>query len=77
MIGALAGGLTGGLGLGETVKAFTDGLGGNATVAVSYALLRSICRGADKDGASRCNGGSVCQTNWKKEDSRKKHCQKC
>nr|WGD70128.1 hypothetical protein P5630_10725 [Bacillus subtilis] len=52
------GGLTGGLGLGETVKAFTDGLGGNATVAVSYAMLGAFCR-FDENGSSGRNGGSL------------------
>ncbi len=43
-------GLTNGLGLGETVKAFTDGLGGNATVAVSYALLGAFAAALTKTG---------------------------
>ena len=39
IIGALAGGLVGGLGTEGTLKAFNSGLGGGATVALSYALL--------------------------------------
>ncbi|OEH93995.1 Na+/H+ antiporter family protein [Bacillus solimangrovi] len=38
VIGAIAGGLTGGLAISETIKVFTEGLGG-AEVALSYALL--------------------------------------
>ena len=43
IVGALVGGLTGGLGIDATLKAFNGGLGGGATVALSYALL-----GADR-----------------------------
>lgn len=38
-IGALAGGLVGGLGFEHTISTFNDGLGGGASVALSYALL--------------------------------------
>ncbi len=38
-IGAIAAGLAGGLGIAETITAFTDGLGGGAGIALSYALL--------------------------------------
>ncbi|MEC3606206.1 Na+/H+ antiporter family protein [Bacillus glycinifermentans] len=50
VLGALAGGLTGGLSLGETVSVFTDGLGGNATIAVSYALLGAFAAALTKTG---------------------------
>ncbi len=39
LIGALVGGLTGGLGLQATIDAFNSGIGGGASVALSYALL--------------------------------------
>ena len=42
IVGALVGGLTGGLGIDATLKAFNSGLGGGATVALSYALLSVI-----------------------------------
>lgn len=38
-IGALIGGLLGGLDIEQTVTVFSEGLGGSATVALSYALL--------------------------------------
>lgn len=38
-VGALIGGLLGGLDLQQTIDAFSGGLGGGATVALSYALL--------------------------------------
>ncbi|OEC59063.1 Na+/H+ antiporter family protein [Pseudomonas sp. ENNP23] len=39
ILGALAGGLLGGLGVDGTLEAFNKGLGGGATVALSYAML--------------------------------------
>ena len=39
LIGALAGGITGGLGVQATIDAFNAGIGGGASVALSYALL--------------------------------------
>ena len=39
LIGALVGGLTGGLGIQATIDAFNSGIGGGASVALSYALL--------------------------------------
>jgi putative amino acid transporter len=39
IIGAIAGGLTGGMTFDEIVKVFTEGLGNNASVALSYGLL--------------------------------------
>ncbi|AZA13340.1 Na+/H+ antiporter family protein [Corynebacterium choanae] len=39
LVGAVIGGLLGGLGLTGTMVAFQEGLGGGATIALSYALL--------------------------------------
>ena len=39
IVGAIFGGLTGGLSLETTIDVFTNGLGGSAEVALSYALL--------------------------------------
>ncbi|MCP8969533.1 Na+/H+ antiporter family protein [Ectobacillus ponti] len=39
VIGSLVGGLVGGLGLTNTINVFTEGLGSNASIALSYALL--------------------------------------
>ncbi|THE10124.1 Na+/H+ antiporter family protein [Bacillus timonensis] len=49
-VGAIVGGLTGGLDLASTVSTFTDGLGGNATVALSYALLGSFAVAISRTG---------------------------
>ncbi len=50
IIGAIAGGLTGGLGLNETIEAFNKGLGGGATIALSYAMLGTFAVAISKSG---------------------------
>ena len=48
--GALAGGLIGGLGIEGSLAAFNKGLGGGATVALSYALLGAFAVAIGKSG---------------------------
>lgn len=50
IIGALVGGLTGGLTLEQTVEVFSEGLGGSAEVALSYALLGGFAVALSKTG---------------------------
>ncbi|WP_078379198.1 Na+/H+ antiporter family protein [Sutcliffiella halmapala] len=50
VIGAFAGGIVGGLGVETTINAFTAGLGGNAAVALSYALLGAFAVALSKTG---------------------------
>jgi len=50
IIGALAGGLFGGLGMEGTLAAFNKGLGAGATVALSYALLGAFAVAIGKSG---------------------------
>jgi len=50
VIGAVVGGLAGGLDLATTINTFTGGLGGNATVALSYALLGGFAVAISKTG---------------------------
>ena len=50
VLGALAGGLIGGLGLTETIDVFTNGLGGSANVALSYALLGGFAIAISRTG---------------------------
>ncbi|WP_209125575.1 Na+/H+ antiporter family protein [Alkalihalobacillus sp. BA299] len=50
VIGALAGGVIGGLGLTETIDVFTNGLGGSANVALSYALLGGFAIAISRTG---------------------------
>ena len=48
--GALAGGMIGGLGMEGSLAAFNKGLGGGATVALSYALLGAFAVAIAKSG---------------------------
>lgn len=48
--GAIAGGLLGGLGIEGSLAAFNKGLGGGATVALSYALLGAFAVAIGKSG---------------------------
>ncbi|WP_417662175.1 Na+/H+ antiporter family protein [Pseudomonas sp.] len=50
IVGALAGGMIGGLGLSGSLEAFNNGLGGGATVALSYALLGAFAVAIAKSG---------------------------
>jgi predicted histidine transporter YuiF (NhaC family) len=50
IVGALAGGLLGGLGVEGALAAFNKGLGGGATVALSYALLGAFAVAIAKSG---------------------------
>ncbi len=50
IIGALAGGMSGGLGMDGSLEAFNKGLGGGATVALSYALLGAFAVAIAKSG---------------------------
>lgn len=50
VVGAFAGGVVSDLTIAETVKAFTDGLGGGAVIALSYALLGGFAVAIAKTG---------------------------
>lgn len=50
LVGAIAGGLIGGLSLSDTITAFTDGLGGGASIALSYALLGGFAVAISRTG---------------------------
>ncbi|MFX3623889.1 MAG: Na+/H+ antiporter family protein [Ectobacillus sp.] len=50
IIGALTGGLVGGLGIDKTIAMFTEGLGGSASIALSYALLGSFAVAISRTG---------------------------
>lgn len=50
ILGALAGGLAGGLGIEGSLAAFNKGLGGGATVALSYALLGAFAVAIARSG---------------------------
>ncbi|MDF2854808.1 MAG: sodium:proton antiporter [Neobacillus sp.] len=48
--GAIIGGLTGGLTINQTIEVFTNGLGGSAEVALSYALLGGFAVSLSRTG---------------------------
>lgn len=50
IISALTAGLCGNLGLSETIKSFTGGLGGGAEVAMNYAILGAFAVAISKSG---------------------------
>lgn len=52
IIGAMTGGLLGGLDINATLAAFNKGLGGGATVALSYALLGAFAVAIGKSGVA-------------------------
>ena len=49
-ISAIIGGLIGGLSLIETMNAFNSGLGGGASIALSYAMLGAFAVAISKSG---------------------------
>ncbi|CAM3777728.1 Na+/H+ antiporter family protein [Mesobacillus zeae] len=50
IVSSLIGGLTGGLGLENAIEVFTEGLGGSASVALSYALLGAFAVAVSSTG---------------------------
>ena len=50
IVGAVVGGLVGGLSIEATLDAFNSGLGGGATVALSYAMLGAFAVAIAKSG---------------------------
>ena len=76
LIGALSGGLIGGLSIEGTLVAITDGLGGGATIALSYALLGGFAVAISRtglplwlvdqlvDSANRSKTGNFASIKW-------------
>ncbi|MBM7573740.1 Na+/H+ antiporter family protein [Aquibacillus albus] len=71
-IGALTGGLLGGLGFEQTITVFSDGLGGSATVALSYALLGAFAVAIARTGLPEVMVHLVVKMVGRNNDSRKK-----
>jgi putative amino acid transporter len=69
--GALVGGLTGGLGLDETIAVFSDGISGGANIALSYALLGGFAVAISYTGIPNLLVDWVLKVVGKKGDSRK------
>ena len=61
IIGAVVGGLIAGLGIETTLKAFHDGLGGGAKVALSYALLGAFAVAISKSGVANVLAEKILQ----------------
>jgi len=58
-LSALVGGLVGGLSITDTLKAFTEGLGGGATIALSYAMLGAFAVAISRSGITDLLAHSV------------------
>lgn len=69
--GALVGGVTGGLGLNETISIFTEGISGGASIALSYALLGGFAVAISYTGIPNLLVDWVLKVVGKKGDSRK------
>ncbi|NRG46896.1 Na+/H+ antiporter family protein [Bacillus sp. CRN 9] len=72
IIGGLVGGLTGGLGMERTIEVFTNGLGGSAEVALSYALLGGFAIAISQTGLPNLLVELIINKVGKEGDSRKK-----
>ena len=72
VIGAIAGGLTAGMSLNDTLVAFVDGLGGGAEVALSYGMLGGLAIAISKTGISELLVVTILKFVQRKGDSQKK-----
>ena len=58
-LGAVAGGLSGGLDINTTLSAFTDGLGGGANIAISYGMLGAFAMAISVSGIPLWLAGKI------------------
>ncbi|KZE67702.1 sodium:proton antiporter [Fictibacillus phosphorivorans] len=72
LIGALTGGVVAGMGLTETIKVFTEGLGSNAVIALSYALLGSFAVALSRTGLPKLMVNKAIALVGKEGETRKK-----
>jgi len=72
ILGAIIGGLFGGLSLETIVQVFTDGLGNNASVALSYGLLGSFAVALSSTGLPHAIVDMVVKGTGRKGESRNK-----
>ncbi|MBU8905374.1 Na+/H+ antiporter family protein [Desertibacillus haloalkaliphilus] len=72
LVGAITGGLLGGLGLATTIDVFSEGLGGSASVALSYGLLGGFAVAIAKTGLPDAMVKLAISLVGTKGDSRKK-----
>lgn len=71
-IGAVIGGLTGGMSITETIDAFVGGLGGGATIALSYGLLGGFALAISRTGIPEILVGAILKLVQREGDSQKK-----
>ncbi|PUB13446.1 Na+/H+ antiporter family protein [Paenisporosarcina sp. OV554] len=71
LIGAISGGLVGGLSLTNTITTFTEGLGGGASIALSYALLGGFAVAISKTGIPELLVASILKMIKKDGDTEK------
>ncbi|MFS0877507.1 Na+/H+ antiporter family protein [Solibacillus isronensis] len=72
VVGAIIGGIVGGLGITETINAFVDGLGGGATIALSYALLGGFALAISRTGIPEVLVKAILKIVQREGDSQKK-----
>ncbi len=58
-LGAIGGGLAGGLDFNTTLKAFTEGLGGGASIAISYGMLGAFAMAISTTGIPQWLAGRI------------------
>ena len=71
-VGALVGGVVGGLNIMESVDAFVGGLGGGATIALSYALLGGFALAISRTGVPEVLVQAILKIVQREGDSQKK-----
>lgn len=71
VIGAVAGGITAGMSLDDTLIAFVEGLGGGAEVALSYGMLGGLAIAISKTGISELLVVTILKLVQRKGDSQK------
>ncbi|MEK4427481.1 Na+/H+ antiporter family protein [Solibacillus sp. FSL K6-1523] len=71
-VGAILGGLAGGLNVLDTIDAFVGGLGGGATIALSYALLGGFALAISRTGIPEVLVGLILKIVQREGESQKK-----
>ena len=71
-IGAIIGGLAGGLNIIDTIEAFVDGLGGGATIALSYGLLGGFALAISRTGIPEVLVKAILKLVQREGDSQKR-----
>lgn len=72
VIGAVAGGITAGMSLDDTLIAFVEGLGGGAEVALSYGMLGGLAIAISKTGISELLVVNILKLVQREGDSQKR-----